>query len=178
MIKFDRSQEDFYRILFVVSALDPKDYRDHVTYLKCENNVIVGTDSKRLHETRLLYTELPDGYYEIVKKTKTTLIIDKVKELDEAQYPNYSDMLNGKGSGEKIEYKHNDDYKTIELASLLSADIARAMGQTALNFRYVEDIVKSHENYFDVYVKDSDSPVVFKSFAVRACIMPLRGWLL
>jgi len=164
-------------ILFVVSALDPKDYRDHVRYLKCENNVMVSTDGKRIHETELLFTEVPDGYYEIIKNTKTILIIDKVKELDEAQYPNYSDMLNGKGSGEKIEYKHDEEIETIILASLLSADIARAMGQAALNFKYVEDIVKSREEGFDVYVKDSDSPVVFKSFAVRACIMPLKGWL-
>ena len=173
MIKLNKSDEDFNKVLFVTSTELKKDNRDHIKYIKVENDVFVSTDGSRLHEC-ITTLSAENGYYEIIKKTKSKIILDKVKNLDEVYFPDYKDLFNT--NIEPVQFTI-DNNKSVEYnASKLFADIVRLMGASAINFKFIMNIleIKNGLNYIDIFVDGPDKAIILKGFKCQACIMPLR----
>jgi len=172
-IEIDKSNINFNRISFVANIIEKDDYRDHMKYIKCEQNFIVANDGKRLHEAKLQilrHFNIPNGYYEVIKKMKTKISIIKRKELNECDYPLYKDLFEFKG--ERIEYIYDEEVPIHQATSKLFAEIIRKMSKDTINYEYLKDVIELNKFNIDVYV--TDDRIRFEGIDIKAVIMGLR----
>ena len=92
-----RVHRDFEGIAFCIRGLDKAnkgERRPHMLYLYVKGNFIVATNGARLHEYRLK-EKLPEGFYSVIKKLKTFIIICHEHDVAE-KYPAWKKLIPNK----------------------------------------------------------------------------------
>jgi len=168
-INISKRDEDFKKILFVIKAIDDKSNQEFRNYIKITNDVIVSTDGKRIHiaETTL---RIEDGFYKVIKKTGSEIILSKI--IEDVWCPDI-DPLFDKSNKENSMFPIENNMPVDQSVSYMFAKILRE-SDSILNITYLTDLFLIKPNYFDIYFKDKDTPVIFESYKIKAVIMPLR----
>lgn len=162
------------------------DLRNHVIRVFKDEDLFIATNGERMHiyDHKGLFDELKDGYYEVIKNTKTKVILVFDKAKDQASYPDIKDFLkikldfpedcfsvewNDAGSG------GNKAYADILRNMVLDSDehIKKANPTNYINYSFLEDVLKIGQ-MFEVYNENENQPVYFKSDNLFAIIMPIR----
>ncbi len=176
-IKLNRRDGDVFTGIHWVAQInknrDKGDWRAHIKYLyvtknKDQVNEIVSTDGHRLHlyETRF---EVEPGYYDVLKNTKTSLVLVKVK--DDSEYPDCEPIFNF-GSAD---YSRKDKAagSTEESPDDFYAKLMRRTETNIINYHYIEDVLNIDESFDVWFDKKLEKPVLFKNSNKKAAVMSM-----
>jgi len=170
IIEFEKKDPVTSDIYWVSAALtkDKHDRRPHVKFIYVKNGVFTATDGNRLH----VYQDslsCKDGFYSVIKRNKTNVILKFEGAGDVGMYPETESLLSTKD--------YNEPFLAFPEAGNCSgpyAHIARAMESGALNYNFLADLFLTGD-HFDVFIKDAESPVIFKNGKKTAALMPMRS---
>ena len=87
MIKLTKKDRNFKSVYWLTEITKKNDQRDHIKTIKVESGVAVKTDGHRLHA---VVVNVPDGYYEINKRTKSEIVLN---EVDEVTWPDWEHIF-------------------------------------------------------------------------------------
>lgn len=151
----------FELLKFVISARAINGTKPALNYVCVNKNEIVTTDSRRLHLIKNDYN-LKDGLYEVIKNTKTIIILRRDPNAD-CTYPNYQQVI-------PTEYKIllKDWYNSISgLTNLIRAlDVSVTINPAFINDLYM--------NFDIVGTAGPQLPILFKSDTHSAIVMPIK----
>jgi len=166
MIKIlkNEGEEKFKDFYFVTAALDKNTTNKNIKYLIVHDNKIICTDSRRLHI--LLETDLEKGFYEVIKRTKSEIILSKNKEDQTVvQYDQVipTDLVNKK----KIKWDE---------ARILCVNISNLFknlsDNNTIQIKFLEDLQGTYDVYMEQFT--NDLPVLFKNEKRMAILMPCQ----
>jgi len=176
MIEFNRKNPDTSGVYWLTSCLskDRDEGRFHLLHIQIKDGNFCATDGRRLHYFNPV-TAYGDGYYKVIKRTKTLIHLEKAEDWDGC-YPEIDDFINFDGAritfsinGRNVSKDENADH-----ASQVTAAIIRKMAPNeAIRFDFIMDAL-TNDNMFDVFVEDDSKPIKFKSENKIAVIMPIR----
>ena len=89
-IELTKTDRRLSALRFVVSAIAKESSRYAIQYVNIEPGLAVATDGRRLHIAHLQHNWEP-GLYEVLKSTKTTVIL--LKSDEEAKFPAWRDIV-------------------------------------------------------------------------------------
>ena len=182
MIRFTKCENhwDLAKAYWVTGIDGAKfDRRHYIHTLHIDSGVAVKTDGSRLHAA-CFSTDIPDGDYEIIKRTKSEVVINRVESKDWADWESVLEIM------PKTVY-HNNKYSYCLFCK--SGDSGGMVGyfyyQMAnngllgwFNADFVADVLSGFENaYALVWIsEDNNSPLfVFDENLDRvAAVMPRR----
>ena len=171
-IQIEKNDNRLNAVKFLTSAMDPKDGRFHKKYFKVEpSGHAVATDGHRLHWVSDL--PLEEGFYQVHKNNKTSVLIEKVYELDnnEGSFPDYPGFL-------EIPEGSKEFNLVCQESNVSSAytNVIRAMTDTTLEFKFVNDICKTINDIVYCSVPEpgetTNRPVHFTLNGFHAVVMP------
>lgn len=174
MYKLSKQSEFFNDFKFVLAArsLDPiKPVFNHVFV---DDDAIVCTDSRRLHmltkdirET----TGLDNGFYEVVKETKSQIWLDKAEVAGD--FPNYKQVI---PDIEKNDYLISEwevqpiTSNSRSISNFFTGFFKKFAKQIILNI----DFLKPLNDHFSIYASEPMSPVLFVNETKKAVLMPIQ----
>ena len=164
MQQFNKTTQHTAELLFVCKALATKASHksENLQYLYSTGVDIVASDGHRLHVYTPEDCPLEAGYYEIIKKTKTELILNR-SDQDLGDYPDYARVM--------PEAKDLQGFKLDSSISGKYATVIRAMDVNTLEYSLFLDAAPLMERY---QVTDGTSPVLMTGKDVKAVVMPVR----
>lgn len=133
-------------------------------------------DGKRLYVVDLTdyaLSTLPEGFYQVVKRTKSEMIIQKIESGED--YPNVNDIIESFEDGLKDGEEINFEYKSIQSGI---AQTIRAMHEkVSIDTNYINDLFLGLEDYIvttivNKYDKAMPVKVIYDS-RITAYIMPM-----
>ena len=148
----------------------------HVTHLYINDNKLYSTDGKRLYIVDLTdyaLSTLPERFYQVVKRTKSEMIIQKIESGED--YPNVNDIIESFEDGLKDGEEINFEYKSIQSGI---AQTIRAMHEkVSIDTNYINDLFLGLEDYIvttivNKYDKAMPVKVIYDS-RITAYIMPM-----
>jgi hypothetical protein len=162
--EYGKDSKYLARLIWVTGIKKPKDdLRNHIQYMKAEGGKLVSVDGAELREIKI---DLPDGYYSILKRTKSRVTILMEKQLSEGNFPDYEDLFAVNG---RVQVEIDPTSKDKGFS-----EVIRAMEKNTFDpIRYM--------GFMDglsgtVAVESSgDFPVVFLTDTRRAALMPCRS---
>lgn len=174
-IEINQHQSFLSEMRFVCKAIISKgaDTRWGMRYIRIEADHIVATDGHRLH---VLYCEhsFEQGYYEVIKNTKTKLIL--VKAENEISFPKWQDIVP----------HHSHSFELMSGVSYMERFTEKAIGclaikGIALRLEYFKPFIEMDKDW-KIFYGDPDRPVRFiaydkkrwggKASRLEAIIMP------
>lgn len=165
---FHKSDPRTDLVLFVARAVEKKNgYKDYLKMVYSDGKAnLIATDGKRLHCVNFTFG-MPKGYYEIVKATKTEILLYRKDDMD-VPFPDY----------EKIVPSITDAKRKIENSSLygpqLVAQVIRALEPTdCINLDFLSDTTKDM-NWKNVYFYCEGKVIYFADDERFALIMPMN----
>jgi len=87
MIKLTKKDRNFKSVYWLTEITKKNDQRDYLKTIKVESGVAVTTDNSRLHA---VVVNVPNGYYEINKRTKSEIVLN---EVDEVTWPDWEHIF-------------------------------------------------------------------------------------
>lgn len=99
MLKFTPSNEDFNRIYFVLSALDPRCEKEVLRYALARADFLIALDGTVLHLARLKRA-LPAGLYEVKKLTQRRIEAERVET--QLEFPDVMRLVPKKDAAQKV----------------------------------------------------------------------------
>jgi hypothetical protein len=165
MKKFDKKHVDFEGIMFVTKAVLKKNPRRPVLHnlFVAENRELVATDGHRCHKYELQSDELVPGLYQIIKNTKSQIILAPAE--DDGVFPDYTKVF--PEPGETISFGElgtSNEHCAIALT-------IRAMPNNTLNIDYLRDALTGMS---EVQASDGIGSVCLRGERRSAVIMPIR----
>ncbi len=163
LINLTHKDPDLHGFKWVLKILTREMFAFSLDIIKIEKDLVVGTDSHRIH---IFYPDglYPSGTYKVLVKTRTKIILERVYGIN---YPNWHFVFIKKGTFETIEIGRVD--------STGYTKIVRAMNEEqTLNFNYFIDL---DSEMLKVSIPDtSKEGVFFENFDAtkKALIMPMR----
>ena len=184
-IQIDKSDKRLKAVKFLTACMSKNDERFHCKHFKVESDQsAIATDGHRLHWVYDL--ALAPGYYQVHKNNKTSVLIEKVYELDtlEGSYPDYVDILSIPDDGKTFDIMFQDIPGGCDVSGVYTT-IIRQMESTTLNFDYVSDVYSALEgDVVSCIVPPNEKtglgeietckPVHFQRNGFQAVIMPKR----
>ncbi len=156
-LELTKGQTGFDEVSWVARGLitTKSDLRNHVIRVFKDGDLFIATNGSRMHvyDHNHLFDELEDGYYQVIKNTKTKVILLFDKAKDEASYPDYKDLIKlrldfpedsfsvesyDKGSGGNIAYA--DIIRNMSLDA--NDHIKKSNPTNYINFSYLQDVLK------------------------------------
>jgi len=176
MLKIDKNDSRLKAVRFLASVMNLKDLRFHTFHFKVESGQGISTDGNRLHVVNDI--PLEDGFYSVIKNTKTLVLIEKAYELDnkEGSFPSTEDIIT---LPEENTFEQGAEFKSDNLSSIYTQIIRAMPGSNTLNVDFVRDVC----NYFDYAGTfiipeprkgEIETPVRFVSGDLQAIVMPLK----
>ena len=183
MIELTRGNTDTQDFYWLTACLtkNKQETRFHMIHIQIKDGYACVTDGERLHYFKtsaddIYHGQIADGYYRVLKRTKTTIQLLKVDDSDHS-YPDIADFFNLNGAESNLELNGLDTNKynnLIEHASKAAAQIIRLMEtERAIDYSFVQDVLTCNDT-FKVYVKADGNCVTFKSDNKTALIMPIK----
>ena len=169
--KQEQLNQDLYWLTSALSK-SKSDLRPHIVNTYVRGNKMLATDGQRLHEItidREVYVNVKDGFYSVIKRTKTNMILAYNVEhnADERDYPDCKSLLERPDGKSFVVMQHENN------SSQAMANIIRAMDDGSINYNYLNDVL-SDENAWDVTIKDHEHPLHFENGNKKAIVMPIR----
>jgi hypothetical protein len=168
MIKIEKNQyEEFENFDFVLRAREK--HKDNVFSFLLVTSIdecaaIVCTDSKRLHYAFTKNEEYESGLYEIIKHTKSEIVLDLIANQDDHQYPDIMNVIKDISKMTKSVINWN------KRENGASALFILANNQLCLNPEHVKDASGYQTK---VFFTAPDEPVYFNNGIGHAIIMPI-----
>ncbi len=164
MITITKTDPDLKPIYFVSSALNLSSIRHHEKVLMVKDGKAHGTDGNRIH---IAETSIADGHYEIVKRLKTVIILDKVDEND---YPDITPILNR-------DYENPIDTSGLDYEDAKQTGFPYHLAYInrdgfVISPKKLQDIMTFCN--FEIEYADQTSAIAFKSEYAEAYLMPYR----
>ena len=165
MLELNKTSMDFDNVSFCAGILNNRDDRFHIHTLQVVFGVMTATDGYRLH---LACVEtVPNGYYRVVSKTKSKVILALVAESDVYSYPDVSVVLDQDDECKILDCIIDDEMSTVRAHAL----ITKAMDEDeCINYRFVSDIAPGD---YTVEIRGR-KPVMFINGSRKAAVMPAR----
>jgi DNA polymerase III sliding clamp (beta) subunit (PCNA family) len=175
MFKITKNEEAFNKFSWILRAVS----KDKIKPIFCglcveaqkDKTTIVASDSHRLHMATIDKIDLLDGTYEIVKATKSEIVLG---DLIDGQFPNYKQVL-FKTSNESFKITFN------ELCGGAQAMYTLARRGVCIHPNYVKDAIIDNMNCVAAIKADipnekcdSISPVMFSGDLGVAVVMPIQ----
>ena len=169
--KQEQLNQDLYWLTSALSK-SKSDLRPHIVNTYVMGNKMLATNGNRLHEItidREIYVNVKDGFYSVIKRTKTNMILAYNVEhnADERDYPDCKSLLERPDGKSFVVMQHENN------SSQAMANIIRAMDDGSINYNYLNDVL-SDENAWDVTIKDHEHPLHFENGNKKAIVMPVR----
>ena len=163
-------------LYWLTAALTKKkaDLRGHINHVYVKDGTITATDGNRLHH--LKYTngrDYDNGFYKVIKRTKSSIILSYNEESAKLNYPNIEALIE-KPEGHEIIAQRKEDFKTGKIHSFyVYTEIIRALFENTIDYEYLNDAL-ADDNEYTVTIKDDTSPIHFEREDRIALLMPLR----
>ncbi|RKZ05006.1 hypothetical protein DRQ25_16750 [Candidatus Fermentibacteria bacterium] len=159
--------EAFDSLHFVTGALDKKSDRLFKTIIQVKDGIATGTDGQRLHMAKLDEdTFIIDGYYKVVKRTKTKLDLVKDDSYD-MTYPDIRALFEIPTSGGIPLSEHNG-----HVYNAVKTICCKLHGNIAINYHFIEDILSY--GVFDFHCTgEEEKPLFFTNGTKTAIVMPV-----
>lgn len=155
------------QMIYAANLVNVKDHKNYFKYLRIENNEITATNGKALINFTL-DIDIENGYYEVIKKTKSITHILKVKELNDFVYPAFQFLLNPSGH-EDMQMLDLKSYQTIDTGlSSFIFDFAKN-GIKTINIKYLDCIDCLGVDF--ICYKHETRPYIIKSGSMTIVIM-------
>ena len=170
IIEFEKEDPATPDIYWVSAALtkEKQDRRPHVKFVFVRDGVFTASDGLRLHVYHSVLN-CKDGFYSVIKRIKTNVILKFEGNEDIGKYPEYeSRLISTEG--------YNEPFLALAETGNCSvpyAQIVRAMKSGTLNYIFLADLFVTGD-HFDIFIKDAESPIIFKHGSKTAVIMPMR----
>jgi hypothetical protein len=170
LYQFDRTHPHTTALLFVAKAVLKKGgTRDAMMYVYCDGERIVALDNHRVHVYAPRDCPLEEGFYKILKQTKTAIDLVLVKVEGMQQYPDFERVLSRSGQSRQFQYKDTPAADVPEALKL--AQVLRAIDTIAVDLDYFREACPLMESYEQ---KDAFSPLLLTGPNVLAAIMPIQ----
>lgn len=162
MIKINNKHSDFKGLQFVISAVAKRDpaHREW-QFLHVTGGCVEGTDGARLHRYQLTGQELSSGSYEVVKKSRTEVILaltdgESLRVSTEKCFPD-------------VEMTPLAEYEYVEVPF---AGVIRALPDGhSMQYTYFVDIMAGGATHFAC--QGYARPIIFEGPGVKAIVMPI-----
>ena len=170
-MKFDytKRDEDFSNLLWITGLKkDKTEHRNHIKRIMVKDGKVVSTDGAEMREITLINT-IPDGYYALLKRTKSEVSIFNEVSLEDESFPEYAEIMAVNGN-----VKLSLNVNSYGIDKGLCA-VIRAMTEHSFNpIKYLE--IFNGMDFQDVWVDpEGCRPAYFEATNVRAVLMPIRG---
>jgi hypothetical protein len=160
-----KGDNEFERLYWLTGIKKPKDSMiyHHKKYMQCKDNKLVNTDGTELREIEV---NLPDGYYEIVSRKRSSIVLSNGLSLDEGKYPDYEDILNPSNECVNVELCGLDNGLQYAI---------REMKECGFDpFKYMDITSIKEVDTCKAYVHpDGKKPLVLTGEFYRAALMPI-----
>ena len=177
MLQLTKNMGDIFKNMsFISEAVSKDDIRPVLTCIFVDEENIVATDSHRLHLWKDYYEKLniEPGLYEIIKKTKSEIVLEKSKINGE--YPGYKTILPDMESKDTL-------YTQITLIENSSGDKKLDLTRLAfsiyrfnimLDIDFLKPIIELNFTTGYLKLEDQYTPVILKNNkGLTAFLMPL-----
>ena len=151
---------DSIKFLATATAKNPVYNSKFSTVIKVENRVGVATDGSRLHHA--IDVALPNGCYQPVKNTKTTVHLVEVENVD---FPGWQQLPLDPECRETIDIVDADlDHISFAIARNTHKDVV-------FNLEYLKPLC---DDMWTVHLDPHNGPLVAKNCTKTALVMPRR----
>ncbi|PKL40806.1 MAG: hypothetical protein CVV44_04140 [Spirochaetae bacterium HGW-Spirochaetae-1] len=175
LIRLKKKQFNFDQVCFVASVIDLSlaEIKPVFRFICSTGKDIVATDAKRLF---IAACEMPEGYYELIKRTKSEIILHKTET--EVNFPNWQAVI-----PEKYETWTSHRYMPSIRESSYARLSRKLPDQIGLSYRMLHELCVCGI-FWKVFIPPEESqyaPIPFESTSVindrvlfKAFIMPLK----
>jgi len=168
MIEITQTEGWFETFHFPTAAISKEKHRRNLQYLLVKEDAVIATDGRRLHIAHSRHPVEP-GFYEVVKRTKSKVII--VKSNSDISYPKYENVI---PHHQNIIIDYNRDYYIAESVMCVLGKV-----NIMLEYAFLQPLAEIDTNW-TIYYGNPDQPVRFitpyNSYTKRwleAVIMPI-----
>lgn len=175
MKRFDKNHADFDGITFVIKAAVKKDKTKPILHhvLITEDDTLVCTDDHRCHKYESSeFLELPKGLYQIIKATKSEIILAPAFE-EACMFPDYRRVFPVAGETVSLEGPNRDGLIVRFSESIAIAVIIRSMGANSVDIDYLRSALTGLV-MDKVQLSDGLQPVLLTGCRRSAVIMPVK----
>jgi len=144
-------------VAFVAGAVSKDKTRATLQHVYSTGSEIAATDTHRCHTADV---ELKEGFYKVLKLTKT--VVQLVKVEDPGVFPDYKRII--PTADKLVAFKSNGQ-------ALRHAEVTRALGNGAIDFKYFCDACPPCMTHYQI--TDMFSPVLFTSKEMTSVVMPI-----
>jgi len=157
-------------IQWLASALGDKDGGCfHVTHIWVkENRQAFATDGNRMHIVEM--TSLEPGFWKVIKKTRWSITIERVKDEDSFDFPDVDVVITEQGQINRPVLLDCDKDAHVEYTKLI-----RKMDDNGIHYDFFNAAVKDMDAYEIKFDRDCNHAIYINDGANRAAIiMPFR----
>ena len=177
-MRLHKQNREFKDVRWLAGALNKKSGRLYTTYIKKTGHYMVACDGSRLHYLEMgeyftMPKALQDGFYRVIKNTKSEIEIILDPEAADMTYPDISsivDPMNDTGTIENTEEQFTDEGTCFGIVAKLNKSMDE---NTAVNYNFVEDMF-CNDDGFKIWQEESGKPINFKNGNKFGVIMPCR----
>ncbi len=155
-------------LIFVAAAMSKDETRYALNFIYSTGERIVATDGHRCHLYAPEDCPLEEGFYKVMKRTKT--VIDLLKTEVDGQYPDFDRII---PKDEGLVGFSTYTMEATNNAPLKLAEVLRGMATSAISIDFFLDAI-NHESISMFRSGDGFEPIKFKGGFLTAVIMPLR----
>ncbi|MCP4262795.1 MAG: hypothetical protein GY774_35600 [Planctomycetes bacterium] len=171
-------RQDYNSLYWLTSVSGAKsDVRHHINTIHIDSGVAVKTDGSRLH-VACLEGDFPDGDYEIIKRTKSEIVINLAEK--EGDWPEWERVFKDcpvpfNGTDFQFDIFVDEDFMGGSLARFYRDFHAGGDVKPLVNADFIEAALEGFNNAL-VWFTDVESPLFFVDSGMDrvAVLMPLR----
>jgi len=167
MFKINKKNKGFDNLYITCKATSKKNdaARYSLNYICVKNKKVIGTDGRIMAMAANVYG-IKTGFYEIIKLTKTTIILNMIKE--KVNYPNYEDIIPEKPENPSGQLSDHES-PSCNL-SILAYKLAKH--DACVELELLSPMAESYI-VFDFYVNCPDQPILFTAKNIEIIVNPL-----
>lgn len=165
MIKITNKQEIAQALFVLAAAADPKHWGNKtMQYIAIQDNgMMQATDGHRMHQAQ---TEYSAGIYEILKKTRSEVILAPCADKKLSDYPEVSRVIPSTDGIDPIEKSHASVWQEY------TRTVRAMQDDMTLDYDYFAEALSATD---EIYITGSKfAPAVFTGCGTLAAVMPCR----
>jgi len=169
----------FESIKFVTVALKrvfKDDERFHTNHICIEDGNAIATDGCRLH----LWSKCPfdEGYYRVIKNTKSELILLPIEDENKGWYPEWKDLIPSREPNNEFDLLFNLE-ESAKVIGLVNKAISK---ERIIDYRFLLDICEVTDGDYYVSIFNNEDGITNELIVIRdkannellALIMPIK----
>lgn len=166
-----KKHDDFKSFKFLADATELNEDRKAFNYIYADGKRIFSTDSRRLH---IVKNELESGYYKVLKKQATKILLHKDDDIVEGiTFPNYKSVIPKNYMEWNNTIYRSNNYNIVTSSMSIIKLLREIPDNKGLNINYLKDLM---DGDWTVYFNDLLESFVFEDTSKKhtALIMPIR----